>query len=68
MERYESIEESLARSAFVVAIRELLPVCPSSSVIHVAEGTFPARVQKAVLAAHLFHERLVALLASIFDK
>jgi hypothetical protein len=37
-------------------------------VIHVAEGTLLVRVQKAVLAAYVFHERIVALLPSTFDK
>jgi hypothetical protein len=35
-------------------------------VIHVAEGTFLARGTKAVLAAYVFHEGLVALLPSTF--
>ena len=37
-------------------------------VIHVAEGTLLVRVQKAVLAAYVFYEGIVALLAPTFDK
>jgi hypothetical protein len=37
-------------------------------VIHVAEGTFPVRGTKVVLAAYVFHEGLVGLLPSTFDK